>query len=160
MVRSCIAATIVLSVALTTRCDNAADNQQKANTAQNEANEKIAAASREAQQKASNAQLAADKQITEAKANFMKLREDYRHTTTTNLVGLDRKVADIEAKAKQVNGKAATDLADKLRDIHNLRATFAADYEAIDGASAVTWDDAKARLDKQWTELKTLVDNA
>lgn len=160
MTRSSIAATMVLSVALSVACNNAMDDQQKANTAQNEANDKIARAAKEAQQKSIQAQAEADKQIAEAKANFMRLREDYRHATTTNLVGLDHQVADLEAKGKQLTGKAATDFADKLRDIRNRRATFSTDYDAIEAASATTWDDTKARLDKAWAELKTIVDKA
>lgn len=160
MIRSSLVTIALVTLALAAGCDNASNNQQKATAAQNEANDKIAAATREAEQKGKNAQAAADKQIAEAQANFMKLREDYRHATTTNLAGLDRKVADLEAKEKRMSGKAASDLEAKLKDIRGGRATFTADYNTLEATSAATWDDTKARLDKEWTDLAASVDAA
>jgi hypothetical protein len=40
------------------------------------------------------------------------------------------------------------------------REAFVNDYKSIETASADTWDATKARLDKQWTELKNMVDRA
>jgi primosomal protein N' len=55
-------------------CNKASDDQQKANAAQSEANNKI-----------ENAQSEANQKIGEAQASFAKRREDYRHQTTLNL---------------------------------------------------------------------------
>ncbi len=153
-------ATTALSVAFAVGCDKAIDDRNNANHSQALADEKIDAANKEADQKIVAAQAEADKKIGEAYAHFMKLREDYRHQTTNNLVELDREVDVLEANSKTATSKAKADLEAHLDRIHTKRTEFASDYKAIEAASAVTWDDTKARLDKEWTELKALVDKA
>jgi hypothetical protein len=160
MIRSTILATAVVAILFPLGCDKASDDQQKANAAQTEANGKIATATTEANQKVNTAQAEADKKIADAQANFMKLREDYRHSTTTSLVDLDKQVTDLDAKAGLATGKGKTALATSLRQIHSARESFVADYKTLETASATTWDATKARLDKEWTDLKALVDNA
>ncbi len=159
MLRSSISTTVVL-VTLALACNNASDEQKKMNTARTEADDKIGTAVKEADQKVLRAQEEEDKKVAEAQAGFMKLREDYRHATTINLVELDRSVSDLEAKAKKTMGKARTDLDASIREIHVDRGAFESDYKSLETATAATWDDAKVRLDKEWTHLKTLVDKA
>jgi regulator of protease activity HflC (stomatin/prohibitin superfamily) len=141
-------------------CDNAAAEQNKANAAQKQADEKIAEASKEADVKMKSAQAEADKKIADAQAGFTKLREDFRHSTVLNLADLDKKIADLTAKATTETGKSKTDLDAKLKLIVPSRDAFVADYKSIETASATTWDATKARLDKEWTELKSSVDKA
>ncbi len=160
MTRSSMLTTATLTLLLATGCDKAADDPQRATISQGEANDKIATAQREAQQKSVAAQAAADKTIAAANADFMKLREDYRHATTNRLVDLDQKVAVLEANAKVATSKAKLDLDANLEQIRARRGTFTADYAALESSSAATWDDAKARLDREWTDLKALVDKA
>ena len=143
-----------------TGCEKAADEQQKANNAQSEADKKIANAHQEADNKTNTAQSEADKKIAEAQATFSKMREDYRHKVQTDLVDLDKKVDDLSAKEKTKAGKAKTDLDESLKQIRAQRDAFAASFKSLDGATATTWDDAKARLDQQFTALKTMIDKA
>ena len=143
----CMILGAVVLLGSTAACDKAADDEKKANVAQAEADEKIALATKEADQK-----------IAAARAGFMKLREDYRHTTTQNLVELDRDVDGLAAKAKQASGKARTDLDAHLAQIQAGRGAFVRDYEALDATSGAIWDASKARLDKEWLDLKALVD--
>jgi hypothetical protein len=159
MLRSSIYTAVVL-VTLALACDNASDEQKKMNTARTEADDKIGTAVKEADQKVLSAQQEEDKKVAAAQAGFMKLREDYRHATTIKLVELDRSVSDLEAKAKKTMGKARTDLDANLREIQVDRGAFESDYKSLETATAATWDDAKVRLDKEWTHLKTLVDKA
>jgi hypothetical protein len=159
MIRSSISAT-VLFVTMALACNNASDEQKKMNAARTEADDKIGTAVKEADQKVRNAQQEEDKKVAEAQASFMKIREDYRHMTTVNLVELDHSVNDLEAKAKQSNGKVRTDLDASLKQIHADRGAFQTDYMSLEAATASTWDEAKTRLDKEWTHLKTLVDKA
>jgi hypothetical protein len=141
-------------------CDNAADNQAKANAAQAEANDKIAQARADADAKARAAQDDADQKIADAHANFMKIREDYRHSMTTNLTDLDKKISDLDAKDRKVTGKTKADLATSLSAIHASRDRFQADFNNLESASATTFDSAKASLDKEWSDLKSMVDKA
>jgi len=148
MIRSFIPATVLLT-ALAFACNNASDEQRKINSAR-----------AEAEQTMRTAQQAADRKVAEAQAGFMKLREDYRHTTTENLVDLDHKVDDLEGKARQTFGKARIGLDANLKHIHASRDAFQTNWKALDTVTASTWDDAKARLDREWVQLKTLVDKA
>jgi len=147
-----------LCILLFAGCDTASQQQKKAANAQDEANNKIVEATQEASQKVVSAQAEADKKIAEAQANFLKLREDYRHTTANNLVEFDRKVAELEAKAKEAKGKAKAELETKLQRIRDSRAAFAAEYKTLEAETAARWDATKAHLDKQWGDLKTMVD--
>lgn len=160
MTRKTILTSAVLSLLLTAACSKAADDQQKANAAQTEANDKIAAARIEADQKVVLAQAEADKKIAEAQASFTKRREDYRHTTTLNLVELDRKVDALTVKAKTASGKSRSDLDANLKQIRTSRSEFSTDYAQLESASAATWDVTQARLDKEWAALEALVDKA
>lgn len=157
MIRSSIVVCgLGLVLALASGCNKAADEQQKAVNAQAQANDKIV----QANQDAVNAQAEADKKIAEAQANFLKMREDYRHETTTNLVDLDKKIADLEAKEKTSTGKKKADLDAQLTQIRARREAFANDWKSIETASASTWDATKNRLDKEWSDLKNLVERA
>jgi hypothetical protein len=119
-------------------CDKAVDDEKKASVAQTEADQKVA----------------------DAHASFMKLREDYRHATTVNLVDLDRDVDSLAAKAKQSSGKTRADLDARLLEIQASRSAFMKDYASLDSVAGASWDDTKVRLDKEWTDLKALVDKS
>lgn len=141
-------------------CENAADQQKDATGAQVEANKEIEKANREARDKAVAAQAEADKKIADANADFQKLREDYRHQTTQSLVDVDKKIAELEAEQKQATGKERAELDAKMPTIRLMRETFSKDYQSIETASATSWDSVKARLDKEWNDLKKAIDDA
>src|SRR6185369_7600129 len=90
----------IATVALSVGCETGRDQQDKANKAQAEANDKIAQANQEADQKVNEAQAEAQKKTAEAEATFAKMREDYRHDMNTKVTDIDKKISDIEAKAK------------------------------------------------------------
>jgi regulator of protease activity HflC (stomatin/prohibitin superfamily) len=149
-----------LTITLAIACNNASDDQRKIGRAQAEANDRIGTADKEANQKIQNAQQDEDKKIADARADFMKLREDYRHTTTVNLVELDHHVDDLGAKAKASIGKTKTNLDAALMRIRIDRGVFENDYKALETTTPASWDDARSRLDTEWTRLKALVDHA
>jgi hypothetical protein len=151
---------MALTLAASAGCDKAADDQQKATSAQAEADKKIAEANKDAVTKTTGAQIEADKTIAAAQADFAKRREDYRHRVQTDLVDLDKKIDMLEVKAKTATGKVKTDLDANLASIRAQRKGFNTDLTEIDSANANQWDNAKARADKDWTDLKTLVDKA
>lgn len=155
---SVVAALLVTSVVA---CDRPAEkDQEKATQAQNEANEKIAKAQKESTTKITSAQVEADKKVAEAQASFAKTREDYRHSTENDLTDLQAKIDKMEADAKKATGKTKADAELALRDIRVRRDAYKADRAALDNATALTWDDTKARLDKEWDALKTSVSHA
>lgn len=174
-------AAALFSMMVFSACDDAATEQKNAVTAQTEADKKIAAANNEAGQKVANAQAdakdkianavgeadqkvasaqqEADKKVAAAKENFMKLREEYRHTTQTDLIELDRKVTELEGKAKKSAGRVKTDLQAKVKQLHAKREAFVEHLKVLDTESAVTWDETRARLGKEWSEVTTLLDS-
>ena len=140
-------------------CDNAADMQREAATAQTEANAKIAAAAAAADQKSRDAQAVANQAVAAASSDFQALREAYRHTTTTALADLDAKIAALDAKALRANGADKVTRQTKLASIRTNRAAFVADYDTLDSATMSTWDAEKARLDARWATLKDSVEH-
>jgi hypothetical protein len=155
-----VATATALSLSLVTGCDRAADDQQKANNAQAEANKKIGEAKTEAANKSNSAQAEADKKIAAAEADFGKLREDYRHKVQTDLIDLDHKIEQLEAKSKTATGKAKADLDANLAQIRSRRMTFQTSSKSLETATATGWSDTKARIDKEFSDLKTFVDKA
>lgn len=151
-------AAAVCSLAFASACDKAADAQAKANVAQAKANDEIAVVARDANQKIALAQAEADKKFAEANAAFAQLREDYRHSTTTAMVALDKQLAAADEKVVKAKSKAKAELAAKVQQARADREAFVAEYKSLETASALTWDATKARLDKQWAALSASVD--
>ena len=151
---------VCLVAAAAVACDNASDDANKARTAQATANDKSGAAVRESDEKVKSAQAEADQKIAAAHADFMTMRENFRHETTRDLVGLDQKVDVLTAKAGQSTGKEKTDRDAGLKQIHASRDAFQKLYQSLDSASESTWDDAKSQVSKELTDLEALVDRA
>jgi F0F1-type ATP synthase membrane subunit b/b' len=149
---------MVLAATVALGCDKAVDDQENAGTSQNAANEEIAALGRKADHQIQKAQAEADEKIAAANADFMRLREQYIHKTADNLREIDRKVEHLEAELQGATRTSKVDLESNLSQISALRRAFAADYAVIESASARTWEDRKARLDKEMTSLKALVE--
>ncbi len=158
--RTSLIAGTALCLALGTGCENALEQQEKANEAQAEADRKIAEANQEASEKVNEAQIKADEKTVEAQTAFTKLREDYRHEVNTKLTDLDKKIADLELKSKKEAAAKRADLDAKLADIRASREAFVNEYKTIETASAVTWDDVKKRVDKSWEALEDKVERA
>ncbi|MEA2753345.1 MAG: hypothetical protein QOI41_7488 [Myxococcales bacterium] len=114
----------------------------------------------EANTKTTGAQVEADTKIADAQKAFAKTREDYRHDVQTKLDDLDKKIADLDAKAKKGTGTTKAKLDTNLPSIHSQRNAFARDFASVETDTALTWDASKARLDKEWTALKDAVDKA
>ncbi len=152
----CMAVSLVLAVG----CNKAQDEQRKADEARAEADNKVNEANREATDKINAAQAEADKKVADAQASFLKLREDFRHNVTEDLVKVDKDIADLGAKAQTAKGKAKTDIDAALPNLRTLRENVATEYRSLELASAITWDDAKARVEKAVDELKKAVDKA
>jgi hypothetical protein len=160
MIRSITVSAMAISLALAAGCDRAADEQRKADEARVEANDKVSEANREANEKVNAARAEEDKKVAEAQASFLKIREDYRHKVTEDLVGVDKEIAELEAKAKTATGKTKATIDSNLPNVRTLRENVSNEYRSLELASAITWDDAKGRVDKAVDELKKAVDKA
>lgn len=136
-------------------CSKAADDEAKAEKAQAVAADKLTAATVEANQKMAAAQTEADLKVAEARASFMKRRENYRHDVTVRLGALDEKIGTMMANDRSATGKSRADLDAKLPQIHAYRDALNQDYQVLDGASAATWDDAKKQFDRDLDALES-----
>jgi HdeA/HdeB family protein len=93
-------------------------------------------------------------------SNSAKALEDYRHQKQTDLRSLDKSITDLEAKEKIAASNAKMDLDRLLPALKVRRDAFMNDLRAIDATGAATWDSTKARLDKEWDDLKAATDKA
>ena len=134
------------------------ETQEQVDNAQAQAQTEITNAQVQANDKANSAQAKADEKITEAQNDFDKTREDYRHTMQSNLDSLDKKIADLDAKALKTTGDKKVDLGRKASTLRTERGTFAADVKSLDTATAASWDATKARIDKEWSDIKSTSD--
>ena len=151
---------VALSLPFAAACNKAVDEQQKADQARTDADKKVNEANTEANDKINAARAEADKKVADAQANFLKLREDFRHDVTEDLVKVDKDIADLEAKSKTAKGKTKADIDAALPNIHSLRESVTSEYRSLEMSSAITWDDSKARVDKAVDDLKKAVSKA
>ena len=151
---------IALSLVCAAGCNKAVDEQHKADEARSEADQKVTDANRDASEKINAARAEADKKVADAQANFLKIREDYRHNVTEDLVKVDKSIADLDAKALTAKGKAKTDIEAAMPNIRTLRENVSAEYRSLEMSSALTWDDSKARVAKAVDDLKKAIDKA
>lgn len=151
---------VALSLAFAAGCNKAADEQRKADQARIDADKKVNDANGEATDKINAAHADADKKVADAQASFLKLREDYRHKVTEDLVSIDKDIANLEAKAKTEKGKKKADIEAALPNIHSLRESVTNEYRSLEMSSAITWDDTKARVDKSVDDLKKAISKA
>jgi len=149
----------VLPIVLLIACDKSGtDAQREADKAQAEANTKTTSAQYEADKKSANAQAEADKKIGEAQNSFDKTREDYRHDMQSKLDDLDKKLAELDAKAKKETGSKKAKLDANLPSAHTQRDAFVKDFSSMQYDTATTWDASKKRIDNEWDALKKSVD--
>jgi hypothetical protein len=146
---------------LTAACDKSGtEAQAEANQAQNKANADIANANNVVRTTGAQAQTEANEKIIAAQADFATTREDYRHSVQTKLTALDKELLDLDVKSKTPEGMKKPDLRATLPALRAQRDAFVADYGTLANVDPVTWDATKARLDKEWAELKSAVDKA
>src|SRR4030088_3062984 len=131
-------------------CDKpgVAEQQQES-----KASEQAAKAKNEAEQQAQSAQAKAERDIAKARDDFDKSREDYLHGRRLDLDDLDKKIAELEAKATTGTSKAKSDIDARLPVIRAQRDAFVRHMQAFGNATADNWDSAKANLDKEWDGL-------
>lgn len=139
-------------------CDTAKDNQKEAIEAQREANQEISDVQTKARDQVVNAQAKANEGIAEANADYLKLREDFRHDTNQKVVSLNERIAKAEARLGTETGQARSKLMEGLPAVRASREAFLKNLDGLKDTTATTWDSAKTSLQKQWDELEKLVD--
>jgi hypothetical protein len=142
-------------------CDKSgSEAQREADQAQAQAQKDESQAQAESTTRITNAQVEANKKVSEAERDFQNTREDYRHSMQSKLDDLDKKISDLDIKRMKATGKTKAKLDSKLPDVHTRRDAFARDFSTIENDTAATFDASKARLDKEWSDLKSAVDKA
>jgi hypothetical protein len=127
---------------------------------ENQASEEAKNAAIEAQRQLQGAQAAVGKTISAARSDFDTTRENYLHRRRLDLIDLDKKIADLEANTKTAASKAKSDMRMRLAAIDAQRDAFNRHLQALETATAATWDSAAASLDQEWDALKKAVDDA
>lgn len=160
MINTRILATTLLCVLVAPACRKTPHQQRQGVSVPNVTNDQSAGTDTVDGLEAKNAALRAQQRSAQVQANFMQQREAYRQKVAESLSDLDRKVAILEGKAKHADGKARNTLEMGLTQIRADRFAFIDDYKSLDTATSTTWDSTKARLDKEWTQLSSLVDRS
>lgn len=150
--------TIVLALGASACEKSGKETQKEIDNAQAQAQTEITSAQVQANDKTNAAQAKANEKVAEAERDFDKTREDYRHTMQSNLDSLDKKLIDLDAKARTATGSKKVELTNKSTTLRAQRDTFAADVKSIETATVATWDATKARLDKEWSDIKSTRD--
>jgi hypothetical protein len=153
------AGTFVIAAALVANaaCDKpgVAEQQKEQNAAQENGDQQERAA-----RESASAQADMNEKIAAARADFDRNREQFLRGKRGDLDELDSKIASLEKEERSVTGKAKADLDAKLPSIRARRAAFGADLRSLDATTAATWDDTKARIDKEWSLLRAAVAQA
>lgn len=150
-------ATIPFLAASFLACDKPGVTEQQR---ENQATDQADQARNQADQKAQQSQASADKDMAAAQADFQKAKVDYRHDRESDLVTIDKKISDLEAKARTATGKEKTKLDANLPGLRAQRDAFARDLHSLDAMAGTAWDQGKANLDKEYDALKDAVDKA
>lgn len=158
MIRFATSVAVILASTGLMACNKAADEQKKADEAHAKAEGKVDEAKREADEKINAARAEEDQKVARAQADFLKMREDFRHEITGDLTSLDRRIADLEAKQKTATGKTKVELDTGLPNVRSLRENVNTEYRSLEYASALSWDASKTRVQKAYDELKQAVD--
>ncbi len=151
---------VAIFMVSTAGCDKAADEQRNANEARALADRKENEANLKAATTINAARADADKKVADAQANFLTMREDYRHKATESLIEVDKDIAQLEAKAKTLKGKTKAELEVRLPNLRTQRESVTNEYKSLETSSALTWDASKARVDKAIDDLKAAVSKA
>jgi predicted negative regulator of RcsB-dependent stress response len=141
-------------------CGTGTNYRDRASDARQDANQEEANALQDADQKVEHAAATEERQLAGVHADFEKDRESYRHDVETNLIQVDKDIADLDAKAKTADPNRKSALEANLRQIRNDREAYDRDSKALETVSSDDWAELKARLDREWDALKALVNGA
>ena len=174
----CIAAPVAL--ALSAGCNRSAtEEQNRALQAQKEADDKIAAAQREADKKAAEAQqkaldeaaasheeinrmqaraqTQANETIRSANEQILKKRDETRTWAQQKVDTIDADVDTAKTKAQTASVSAKEAFNKALVDVEAKRRVVESDIASIDQQAATELDQTKARLQKELDALKASV---
>ena len=101
-----------------------------------------------------------DAATSASQSAVQKLRADYLNQKHTDLELIDKSIASLDVREKTVAARTKQDIHGAIASVKAARESFAADLRAVEASSATNWDEARARLEKEWTELKTATDSA
>ncbi|MBK7399077.1 MAG: hypothetical protein IPJ34_23025 [Myxococcales bacterium] len=141
-------------------CQPASDELARIEREQSKAQLEVKEAEQAAADKSTAAQAAADEIVSGAKLDFEKARDDFSAVKLTDLAALDKKIADLEATAKDKTGMVKLGYDSSLAKIRERRARLALDIRAIGGTSLQGWDAMTLELDKDTRELAILIEQA
>src|SRR4051812_26541837 len=146
---------------LASGCEKSAQEQQnKAEQAQREANEKSAKAQNEAEQKAGQAQKEANDTVRNVHEDLLKDRNDFQVQAHKTVDDVDGRIDSLKVKSQKASAKARNDFEAAMSDVEQKRAAVGADLSRLESQTAQSFDGFKARVNKEIDDLKKSVDTA
>jgi hypothetical protein len=146
---------VLLTVAA---CDKPADEQAKIDKAKAEQAQTITAANVEAEKKIDKAENKANEKIGEASEAIARTKADFTKSKQEDLATIDKKLAELDAKALHATGAAKANADVALKTAHKKLYAVAADLANVNSASTITWETTKTRIEDGFTDLKKSVD--
>jgi chromosome segregation ATPase len=81
-------------------------------------------------------------------------REAYKENAKAKLAEQDRKIEELEAKARDGNAEERADARRGLRELRNKRATLKSDIASLETAGKDTWEAAKREVNMAIDDLE------
>ncbi|MDB4997343.1 MAG: hypothetical protein JWM74_4775 [Myxococcaceae bacterium] len=146
---------VLLAVAA---CDKPNEEQAKIDKARQDRAQTITAATVEAEKKIDKADDKANRQIGEATESIVRMKADFTSARQQDLATIDKKLAELDAKALHATGTAKANADVSLATAHKKRDALAADLANVNTSTTTTWDATKTRIEDGFTDLKRSVD--
>jgi hypothetical protein len=127
---------------------------------QREADEKAAQANAEARKEAAEGQTKANENIRAANQDLVKARSDLQVRAQKTANEIDNKIDRMRTDAQKASPKVQSDFVAAMRDVDDKRAMINSDLRAIVDQPLGQLDSIKAKVDKDFDELKKSVDIA
>lgn len=132
----------------------------RAEQAQQRANVTVAGARGEALRALDDARAGAQAAADSTGEAFSQARAEYRDKAREELRDVDGKIAALQTREAEVEGKARADVLASLRDLDAKRAVLERDLRVIDTSTAAAWDAVKQRVDADVDAVKRAADAA
>ena len=131
------------------------NDQASAEKAQREAADKVQQTKLDADEKIAAAKRDAEKAAQEATGQ----RTDARATLQKDVDAVDRKISYLKERASTVKGAAKKNSTAAQTEVDTRRATLKADFAKLETESGAAWDSAKAAVERDITAVKSSVDS-
>jgi len=85
-------------------------------------------------------------------------KEEYKKTAKEKLAGIEKKIGELEAKAKEAGSKAKSDAKKGLKELKQKKEALKKDLGKLETAGKTKWEDLKKKVDAGLEDLEKTYD--